>query len=134
MEMKVSFPGNLKVNADFGGFTVETDQPVLGGGDGGAPAPFDLFLASLATCGGIFMLAFLKQRGLRTEEAGLTMTTERDPATGMVSRIGFELQLPPDFPEKYEAAIVRAVEQCSVKRHLHQPPEFKVAVSRPLPV
>jgi ribosomal protein S12 methylthiotransferase accessory factor len=133
MEMKVSFPGNLKVNAEFAGFTVETDQPVLAGGDGSAPAPFDLFLASLATCAGIFMLAFLKQRGLTTEGTGITTTIERDPARGMVSRVGFELHLPPDFPDKYEAAIVRAVEQCSVKRHLHQPPDFKVTLSRPLP-
>lgn len=133
MEMKVSFPGNLKVDAEFAGFTVATDQPVLAGGDGSAPAPFDLFLASLATCAGIFMLAFLKQRGLTTEGTGLTMTMERDPATHMVSRVGFELHLPADFPEKYEGAIVRAVEQCSVKRHLHQPPDFTVALSRPLP-
>ncbi|HSL94538.1 MAG TPA: OsmC family protein [Thermoleophilia bacterium] len=133
MEMKVSFPGNLKVNAEFAGFTVETDQPVLAGGDGSAPAPFDLFLASLATCAGIFMLAFLKQRGLTTEGTGITTTIERDPARGMVSLVGFELHLPADFPDKYEAAIVRAVEQCSVKRHLHQPPDFKVTLSRPLP-
>jgi ribosomal protein S12 methylthiotransferase accessory factor len=133
MQMKVSFPGNLKVNAEFAGFTVATDQPVLAGGDGSAPAPFDLFLASLATCAGIFMLAFLKQRGLTTEGTGITTTIERDPARGMVSRVGFELHLPPDFPDKYEAAIVRAVEQCSVKRHLHQPPDFKVTLSRPLP-
>jgi putative redox protein len=133
MEMKVSFPGDLRVNADFGGFTVETDQPVMAGGDGSAPAPFDLFLASLATCGGIFMLAFLKQRGLSTEGAGLTMTSER-VESGMVGKVAFELQVPPDFPEKYERAIVRAVDQCSVKRHLHQEPDFEVTVARALPV
>jgi ribosomal protein S12 methylthiotransferase accessory factor len=94
MQMKVSFPGNLKVNAEFAGFTVATDQPVLAGGDGSAPAPFDLFLASLATCAGIFMLAFLKQRGLTTEGTGITMTMERDPATHLVSDVGFELHLP----------------------------------------
>jgi len=134
MEMKVTFPGNLRVDAEYGGFTIKTDQPVLAGGDGSAPAPFDLFLASLATCAGIFMLAFLKQRGLPSEGTGLTMTMERDPASHMVSDVGFELHLPAEFPQKYEAAIVRAVEQCSVKRHLHQSPEFKVTLSRPLPV
>ncbi len=133
MEMKVSFPGNLKVNADFAGFTVETDQPALAGGDGSAPAPFDLFLASLATCAGIFMLAFLNQRGLSTEATGITMTTERDAESGLIGKVGFTLHLPAGFPEKYEAAIVRAVEQCSVKRHLHKPPDFEIAVSRALP-
>jgi putative redox protein len=133
MEMKITFPGNLRVDADYKGFAIRTDQPVTGGGDGTAPAPFDLFMASLGTCAGIFMLAFMKQRGIPTEGSGITMTTEVDPERGMVGGVGFELHLPPEFPEKYEAAVVRAVEQCTVKRHLHEPPEFVVTTSRALP-
>jgi uncharacterized OsmC-like protein len=75
------------------------------------------------------MLAFLKQRDLPTENAGLTMSWERGQ-DGMVAKVAFDLRLPEGFPEKYERAIMRAVEQCSVKRHLHKPPEFEVAVSR----
>ena len=56
MEMKVYFPGGKRVYADYGGFTIETDQPARGGGDDSAPAPFDLFLASIGTCAGIFAL------------------------------------------------------------------------------
>jgi putative redox protein len=133
MEMTVSFPGDLRVDADYKGFTVRTDQPVASGGDGSAPAPFDLFMVSLGTRAGIFMLSFMKQRGIPAEEAGLTMTSEVSPASHLVSRIGFELHLPAEFPEKYVQAVVRAAEQCSVKRHLHQPPEFTVTTSRTLP-
>jgi ribosomal protein S12 methylthiotransferase accessory factor len=133
MEVKVSYPGNLRVNADYKGFTVETDQPVSAGGDGSAPAPFDLFLASLGTCAGIFMLAFMKQRGIDPSGSGILMTTEVDPEKGMIGRIAFDLRLPAGFPEKYEAAIVRAVDQCTVKRHMADPPAFTVTASRPLP-
>lgn len=130
MEMKVYFPGNLRVDAEYKGFTVLTDQPVTGGGDGSAPAPFDLFVASLGTCAGIFMLSFMKQRGIDPEGSGLTMTTERDRETGMIGRVDFTLHLPAGFPEKYEGAIVRAVEQCSVKRAIQNPPAFSVGTSR----
>jgi putative redox protein len=130
MEMKVYFPGNLRVDAEYKGFTIQTDQPVTGGGDGTAPAPFDLFIASLGTCAGIFMLSFMKQRGIDPQGSGLTLTTERDPASGMIAQISFDLHLPQGFPEKYEAAIVRAVDQCSVKRHVHNPPAFTVVTSR----
>jgi putative redox protein len=133
MEMKVTFPGNLRVNADYKGFTVETDQPVRAGGDGSAPAPFDLFLVSLGTCAGIFMLAFMKQRGIDPAGSGILMTTETDPGKGGIRRIAFDLQLPDAFPEKYESAIVRAVDQCTVKRHLDDPPDFTVTTSRALP-
>ena len=130
MEMKVHFPENLRVDAEYKGFTIHTDQPVAGGGDGSAPAPFDLFVASIGTCAGIFMLSFMKQRGIDPQGSGLTLMTERDPGTGMISRVNIALHLPAGFPEKYEAAIVRAVDQCSVKRHIHQPPEFAVTTVR----
>jgi ribosomal protein S12 methylthiotransferase accessory factor len=132
MEMRITFPGNLKVDAAYKRFTVETDQPLSGGGDGSAPAPFDLFLASLGTCAGIFMLAFMKQRGIDPAGSGIAMTTEVDAEKGMIGRIAFDLQLPESFPEKYEQAVVRAVDQCTVKRHIQDPPEFTVTTSRAL--
>jgi putative redox protein len=125
-DMEIYFPGGKRVYADYKGFTVETDQPVIAGGDGSAPAPFDLFMASIGTCAGIYLLAFLQKRGLATEDAGVSMSRGVDPETGMVSRITLDLHLPAGFPEKYRDAVVRAVEQCAVKRHLHQPPSFDV--------
>lgn len=129
MEMKVYFPGNKRVFADYKGFTIETDQPESGGGDNSAPAPFDLFIASIGTCAGIFMLGFMQQREISTEGAGITLRTERDAEAGLIGRIVIDLHLPPDFPEKYKAAVVNAVELCTVKRHMHQPPEFVVNAS-----
>ncbi|MHB8870235.1 MAG: OsmC family protein [Thermoleophilia bacterium] len=126
MDMKVYFPGNKRVFADYKGFTIETDQPEHGGGDDSAPAPFDLFIASIGTCAGIFMLGFMQSRGIPTENAGITLRTERDPEAGLIGRIILDMQLPAEFPEKYKAAIINAVELCTVKRHMHQPPQFEV--------
>ena len=43
---------------------------------------------------------------------------------GLITRVDLELTLPDGFPEKYESAIINAMNLCSVKKHLHQPPEF----------
>lgn len=126
MDMKVYFPGNKRVFADYKGFTIETDQPEHAGGDNSAPAPFDLFVASIGTCAGIFMLDFMQRRGIPTEGAGITLRTERNQETGLIGRIVLDLHLPEGFPEKYLDAIVNVVELCTVKRHLHQPPAFEV--------
>ncbi|MCJ7702627.1 MAG: osmotically inducible protein OsmC, partial [Anaerolineales bacterium] len=48
---------------------------------------------------------------------------------GMVGTVEFEIQVPPEFPEKYYRALVRSAEQCAVKKHLEQPPEFKIFTS-----
>ncbi len=67
MEMEITFPAGARVNAHFGSFTINTDQSPQGGGKGSAPSPFATFLASIGTCAGIYVLSFLKQRGLPTE-------------------------------------------------------------------
>ena len=130
MEMNITFPGNKKVNAEFGGFTVETDQPQgAGGGDGSAPAPFDLFLASIGTCAGTYALGFMQQREIPTEGMRLRLITQRDPQTHMIGKITLDLQLPPQFPEKYREAVVKAMDLCAVKRHIAHPPEFEITTT-----
>ena len=126
MDMQIYFPGGKRVFAGYGEFTVETDQPAQGGGDCSAPAPFDLFLASIGTCAGIYALGFMQQRDLDPTDAKITMRTHRDPASGLVSKIDLELQLPADFPDKYRDAVVNAMNLCTVKKHLHQPPAFEI--------
>lgn len=126
MEMTVSFPGGARVDAQFGSFTVRTDQPVPGGGEASAPTPFATFLASLATCAGIYVLGFCRQRGLPTEGIRITQRTEADRGTGMVGRVVLDIHVPESFPGKYRAALVRSAEQCAVKKHIETPPEFVI--------
>ena len=132
MEMKVYFPGGKRVYADYGGHTIETDQPVQGGGDDSAPAPFDLFLASIGTCAGIFALGFMQQRGIDPEGSSISMSTEYDPNVRLITKIDLDLTLPPGFPDKYREAVVSAMNLCTVKKHLQQPPEFRVTATTTL--
>ncbi len=127
MDIQVRFPGGKHVDATFAGFTVHTDQSAAHGGDGSAPEPFDLFLASLATCAGAYALGFCQARGLSTDGLSIVQRDQRD-ADGKLTSIEVELTLPPGFPEKYRAAIQRTVEGCKVKKTLQAPPETRVTV------
>lgn len=129
MEMEITFPGGARVDADFGGFSVKTDQPAQGGGDGSAPTPFATFLASIATCAGIYVLGFCRQRGIPTQDIKIVQRTHGDRMTGLIGQIDLDIQLPPDFPEKYKDAVIRSAEQCAVKKHLEHPPTFNVTTS-----
>jgi len=126
MEMIVSFPGGARVDAQFGPYTVQTDQPSHAGGEGSAPAPFSLFLASIATCAGIYVLGFCRQRGLSTEGIRIVQRAEADPRTGMVAKLGLDIEVPPGFPERYHDALVRSANQCAVKKLIETPPAFEV--------
>lgn len=128
MDMTVEFPGGVRVDARFGSFTVRTDQPAPSG-EGSAPTPFELFLASLATCAGFYVMGFCKARGISAEGIKLVQKTERDPKTKMAQKVAIEIELPAGFPEQYRAAVVKAAESCLVKKHLEQPPAFEVVAS-----
>jgi putative redox protein len=130
MNIDVSFPGGKRVDARVGDFVVRTDQPPELGGEGSAVAPFDLFLASLATCAGAYVLAFCQARKLSTE--GLEMrlvVAEQDPATKLPVRIRIELHLPALFPTHLLAAVVRAAESCKVKKTIAAQPLIEVALT-----
>jgi putative redox protein len=134
MEMTVDFPGGDRVDAHFGSFTVMTDQPKSKDDQGSAPSPFSLFLASIATCAGIYVLGFCRQRNLPTEGMRIIQHSTRNPTTGMVENVDLEIQTPPDFPEKYLPSLIRSAELCAVKKHIENPPAFKVYTQTVTPV
>jgi ribosomal protein S12 methylthiotransferase accessory factor len=125
-DIAVSFPGGKRVDARIGPFVVHTDQPTDQGGEGSAVAPFDLFLASLATCAGLYVLGFCQTRGLSTEGLALYQRVEIDPVTKLPTRIRLEVALPPTFPEKYRVAVLRAAEGCKVKKTIAASPSIEV--------
>ncbi len=125
-DIRVTFPGGLKVDAESKGFVIKTDQPIYQGGEETAPAPFDLFLASIAACAGYYVLAFCRERGILTDKTAVVMRTEKNAETKMIDKISIELQLPPEFPEKYRNAVIRAVDHCTVKAHILKPPAFSI--------
>lgn len=127
-DMIVTFPGESRVNADYKGFTIETDQPVYYGGGGTAPAPFDLFLASIATCAGYYVMEFCKKRGMSWEKASLVCKKVVNPEKKKIEKLILEVRLPKDFPDKYREAVIRAVDICSVKRYMLDPFDFDVRV------
>ncbi len=134
MEMKITFPGGEKVNAEFNGQIIPTDQQTAGGEAGSAPTPFEYFLASLGTCAGIYVLSFCQQRQIDTE--GLALTQRMEFSTGedgrrKLSRVAMEIDLPPGFPEKYRNAIVTTAGLCTVKKVLMDPPEFVITTRIP---
>jgi putative redox protein len=125
MEMLIDFPGGSRVDAHFDAFSVATDQPPAST----APSPFDIFLASIGTCAGIYVLRFCEQRGLPTSGLHIVERIDHNPATGMVETISLEIQVPSTFPDKYRDSLIRSAELCAVKKHLNKPPRFEINIA-----
>ena len=119
MEILIDFPGGARVDAHVRGHIVRTDQPTSGGGEDSAPSPFELFLASLGACAGIYILGVCRQRSLPTEGIRIAQRVHADT-------IELEIQVPPAFPKQYHKALIRSAELCKVKKTLENPPQFEI--------
>ena len=126
MDIEVYFEEGAKVNARLGKHVVKTDQKVHGGGEDSAPAPFDYFLVSLATCAGIYVKVFCDKRGIDSSGIRIIQKHRNDPQTRKLTGIDLDILLPHDFPEKYREAVIKAADQCAVKRLLKDPPAIEV--------
>jgi putative redox protein len=127
-ELIVKFGDGLKLDVEYKGFVVKTDQPVRDGGGGTAPAPFDYFLVSLAACAGFYALAFCRERKISTEGLAMTMTAEKGEVSRLIDKVTIAVVLPNGFPEKYKFAVVKAIDHCTVKANILQAPKFEIVV------
>ena len=129
MEIKITFPGGKKVDAEVNGMVIPTDQPKVEGGEDSAPAPYLHFLASIGTCAGIYVLSFCQERKIPTDK--ITLTERLEFATtpegkSFLDTIAIDINVPPDFPEKYHKALIKVADQCAVKKVIMHPPKFAI--------
>ncbi len=89
-------------------------------------SPFLIFLATIGMCSAVYVRSFLAQRGIPFGEVAINQHMNYDQSTGMVKTINIVVDLPNGFPEKYNKAIKKVVDQCLVKRHLVEAPELAV--------
>jgi ribosomal protein S12 methylthiotransferase accessory factor len=132
--IEISLPGGRRVDARVRSHVIHTDQPLEARGEDTAPTPFELFLASLGACAGIFVQGFCATRGIPTEGIRIVERTEHGD-DGVLRAVELELQLPASFPERYRAAVHAVVEQCSVKKAIAAQPAISVrsTAAAPLP-
>jgi ribosomal protein S12 methylthiotransferase accessory factor len=124
--MEIIFEGGKVVTAYAHGHVIKTDQTVDHGGENSAPSPFDLFLASIGTCAGIYVKSFCDNRKIPTDKIKVIQTTTFDKETGLPADITIDINLPADFPEKYRESVRSVADLCKVKKSIAKPPVFKV--------
>ncbi len=125
-EMTVTLPGGKRVDTQIGSHVIRTDQPVSNGGEDTAPSPFQLVLAAIGTCAGIYVAGFCQKRGLPTEGIRIRQRNHFHPETGVLARVELDIEVPPSFPDKYFDALVRVADQCAVKKAIQAQPVFEV--------
>jgi len=124
------FRGGKKVDVNTGTFDIKTDQSRENGGEETAPEPFALFLASMVSCAGIYAKSFCITRDIPTDSMRLTQDIVRNQTTRVIESVNMVLHVDSDFPEKYDKAVIKAMNGCTVKKQLRDDIEFSVSIQR----
>lgn len=128
--MEITFDGGKVITAHTHGHIIRTDQPLDNGGGNTAPAPFDIFLASIGTCAGIYVKSFCDNRGINADNIKIIQSHQWDEKTGLPVNIKLDIKLPADFPEKYKDSLIHVAELCKVKKCIANPPKFEIITSQ----
>jgi ribosomal protein S12 methylthiotransferase accessory factor len=128
--MEITFEAGKVVTAFTNGHEIRTDQPADNGGENSAPSPFDLFLASIGTCAGIYVKSFCDKRQIPSEGIKLIQKTVFDETTDLPVSITIDIQVPEGFPDKYLNSLISVAELCKVKKTMLNPPVFEIKTSK----
>lgn len=126
MELKVTLDGAKRVSTRIGNHEILTDQPVKAGGDDTAPAPYDLFLASIATCAGFFVQSYCSSKQIDTTGIAITLHTQRDPTSKQIKTFVITIEIPAHLPEHLHKTLCKVAAQCAVTKTIESQPEFVV--------
>ncbi len=88
-----------------------------------------IFLLRSATCAGIYVLKFCEKHNIPSGDISLIqrleyLKTEDDKS--YLDKIVLEIIIPPSFPERYRAPLIKVADQFSVKKTIMNPPKFEI--------
>jgi uncharacterized OsmC-like protein len=113
------------------GHTLSTDQPSPGRVEIG-PTPTELFVAGIAACAGFYAERFLRRHGL--PHRGVRVQCDwawRSVEPSRITRIALRVSPPEPIPESLRDGLINAVESCTVRNSLRQPPDVSIELSTP---
>jgi ribosomal protein S12 methylthiotransferase accessory factor len=126
MELQVTLEGDKRVSTRVGDHLIMTDQPTKSGGADSAPAPFDLFMASIATCAGFYVQSYCQNKGIDCSGITLSLTTRQDDARKKIKAFIITIRIPDDLPDHLHKTLCKVAEQCAVTKTIVGQPEFIV--------
>lgn len=130
MEIKTTFDGGLKVSSHCNGHVITSDQSIATGGEASAPDPFILFLSSIANCAGYFALKFCQTRDIPADGVEVTLSNDFNKELKRAENIKITLKLPESFPQKYRKALLKSVDQCTVKKTILFGPKIDLNIEQ----
>lgn len=130
MQLMIEHEEAMCFAAGSGEHRITIDLPEPQGGSGRGLAPPQLFMASLGTCIGVYVVDYCESVGVPSRGLKIHMRWEQMSRPKRIGRIHAEVLMPDaDIEPQRLAAIRRVAEQCLLINTLRQAPAFDVDVT-----
>jgi ribosomal protein S12 methylthiotransferase accessory factor len=74
---------------------------------------------------GLYALDFCKRRKIDPGQLKISVDVRSHDKTHLVEKMIFNIDLAPEFPQKYTSALIRSMKLCYLKKHFEFPPQFE---------
>ena len=128
---EVKYIDGKKFSAQNRTHAVIIDQPKDGGGQDQGPTPPELFVDSLGSCVGVYVLAFCKNTGLNPDGMRIILDWEKaadKPAR--IQKISAKIELPNADAGARSAALLKVAESCLIHETIKHQPEITIELAK----
>jgi putative redox protein len=126
MEMKIAYKGKKKFVVTTRGHQLLVDQPIEDEGSDEGMTPPEIFVASLASCMGVYVLNYCKNIGINPNDMILSVEWEKATNPARLSYIKVDIKLPKIKAKEKEKAIIKVAEHCLVHNTINSPPQISI--------
>jgi len=126
---EVKYIDGKKFSAQNRTHTVIIDQPKDGGGQDQGPTPSELFVDSLGSCIGVYVLAFCKNTGLNPDGMRIILDWKKaDDKPARIKSISAKIELPNADVGQRKAALLKVAEACLIHETIKHQPEISITL------
>jgi len=127
MAITVSYEEGLRFRAWNGDHQVVIDLPEGVGGSNRGMSPPQLFIASLGSCIGVYVVDYCKRAGISCQGMKIHLDWKIKDDPKRIGDIGVKIELPScELPPARKKAILSVAEHCLVHNTIHHLPEVDI--------
>ncbi len=129
-EITAKHMGDMKFETQIGNHKLIIDVPPEMQGKDRGPTPPQLFIASLASCIGIFAASYCNNAGINAEDLSVTLSFDKLTEPTRLGNFKAVVKIPKGDVGKREKAVIHAASHCPIHETIHSPQEVEITLEK----
>ena len=125
-KLSVNYLDGRSFEASVRNHKFRIDLPLVAKGKDTGPTPPELFVASLASCIGMYLVFYCEKK--KIDPTGIKIETNYEKTADRIEKISVEFSLPSAKSENERAEAMNWAKKCFVHNTIENKPEIKISL------